>query len=496
MDEDLGEASFTEEDRDRYLGKVTRSMGALRRMLADERFETGRRLVGLEHEFYVVDGGGLPLMVNQQLLDALESDDFQTELGQFNIEFNLAPQKLTGRILRDLEEDLTTSVEHAHRRAADFGGQVAMIGILPTLDDLHVTEENISRNPRYHLLNEQILKMRGEDLVISIAGEEQLLARASSIMYEAAATSVQLHLEVDPDDLAAVWNASQAAAAVQVAAGCNSPFFLGKRLWRETRVALFEQSIDTRSPELAARGERPRVWFGERWVEGTLDLFEENLRYFPPLLPLLDGEDPDEALARGDVPHLKELALHNGTIYRWNRPVYGVARGKPHLRVENRVLPAGPTVVDAVANAALYFGLVRALVDRDPPITAHLTFGEAASNFFAAARDGLDARLSWPGAGTVPAARLIGDVVLPLADEGLAAWRVDRADRERYLGIIGERCRTGMTGAAWQVKTFDRLREGGLHRGAALVALTRHYLTHMREGQPVHTWPLPSGPDG
>ena len=234
-----------------------------------------------------------------------------------------------------------------------------IIGILPTIDATHLRAESFSANPRYALLNEQVFAARGEDLEITIAGVERLSTHADTIAPEAACTSVQLHQQVEPEAFARYWNAAQAIAGVQVAVAANSPFFCGKELWRETRIALFEQATDTRPEELKIQGVRPRVWFGERWITSIFDLFEENVRYFPSLLPVCDDEDPLETLERGDVPQLGELRLHNGTIYRWNRPIYDVVRDQPHLRVENRVLPAGPTVVDILANAAFYYGLLR-----------------------------------------------------------------------------------------------------------------------------------------
>ena len=492
MGQEIDQTRFTSDDRRRYRDKVKRELALLRRMLADGRFETERKLIGVEVEFYVVDDRGEPTMLNEELLARLESQDFQTELAQFNIEFNLAPHKLADTVFREIEEELTTSFSHADRRADELAAHVAMVGIIPTLKDLHVTIQNLSANPRYHLLNEQILAARGEDLQVEIEGVERLSLQASSIAMEAAATSVQLHLQVSPDGFATAWNAAQAVAGAQVAVGANSPFLLGRELLRETRIALFEQTIDTRSEELTAQGVRPRVWFGERWIEGPGDLFDENVRYFPALLPLLDDEEPEATLARGDVPHLPELVLHNGTIYRWNRPIYAVARGKPHLRLENRVLPAGPTMADTVANAALFYGLVRGLSDRDEPITRQLSFAAAADNFRSAARDGIHAEQFWPEVGTVPASELIVRTLLPIAHRGLDAWGVDPADRDHYLGIIEQRALNRCTGANWQVATFRSLYgDGGHDRESALIETTRRYLDHMRSNQPVHTWPLP-----
>jgi len=487
---DIDAVTFTSEDRARYRDKLKECLEVFRLLLDQGRFEIGRKLAGIEVELYVVDGDGIPLNINAELLERMANDDFQTELAQFNIEFNLAPHKLVGTVFREFEEELVTAFEYAQSRATELGAHAVMVGIMPTLNDLHVKLPNISANPRYALLNEQILAARGEDVAIDIEGTEHLAIRQNSIMLEAAATSVQLHLQVSPDGFPRVWNAAQAIAAAQVALGANSPWLLGKELWRETRVAVFEQAIDTRTQELAAQGVRPRVWFGERWITSALDLWEENVLYFPALLPLVEDEDPATEIAAGRIPHLAELTLHNGTIYRWNRPVFAVARGKPHLRVENRVLPAGPSAVDTIANAAFYYGLIRGMADLERPISDQLSFSAATDNFFAAARDGIEAQLYWPGLGEVPASELVLRTLLPLAREGLDAWEVKPQDRDFYLGIIEQRALTRRNGASWQVDVVRRLLDQGMQRRAALIEMTRRYMTNQRANEPVHIWPL------
>ena len=346
----------------------------------------------------------------------------------------------------------------------------------------------LSANPRYALLNEQIFAARGEDLHLAIDGVERLSVYADTIAPEAACTSVQLHQLVDPGVFARHWNAAQCIAGIQLAIGANSPFFYGRELWRETRIALFEQATDTRSEELKAQGVRPRVWFGERWITSIFDLFEENVRYFPSLLPVVEEEEPEEVLERGDTPRLQELRLHNGTIYRWNRPIYDVVRGRPHLRVENRVLPAGPTVVDTLANAAFYYGLVRVLADEDRPLWSQMSFSAAEENFHACARDGITARVYWPGLGEVPAAELVVRRLLPLAARGARPLGRRPADRDRLLGIVERRCVEGRNGAQWQADTFHRLYEHA-DRGDALREMTVRYREHMHSNEPVHTWP-------
>jgi gamma-glutamyl:cysteine ligase YbdK (ATP-grasp superfamily) len=484
--------TFSREDRQRYRQKVRRCLDVLERMLAEGRFETERELLGLEIELNIADSQARPYMVNDEVLALIASQDFQTELGQFNIEVNVAPHKLVGMVFSELQEELRTSLNYADRKAGKLGAQIVMIGILPTLRDAHMDLSNISRNPRYAVLNEQIFEARGENLCLNIEGVERLCTDATSILPESACTSVQFHLQVSPHRFASVWNAAEAVSAVQVALGANSPFLFGRELWRETRPVLFEQATDTRPQELVAQGVRPRVWFGERWISSPMDLFVENVRYFPALLPICEEEDPVETLDRGDIPHLPELRLHNGTIYRWNRPVYDVARGKPHLRVENRVLPAGPTVVDVVANAAFYYGLVRVLADEERPVWSTLDFATAEENFHAAARYGIDAELTWPGMGTVPATELVLRKLLPLAHRGLDLWRIEPGERDRLLGIIEQRCLRKTNGASWQSATYHHfVEEKGLDRFAALEAMTLRYTDNMRSGEPVHTWPVP-----
>jgi hypothetical protein len=274
--------------------------------------------------------------------------------------------------------------------------------------------------------------------------------------------------------------------------GANSPFLFGKELWRETRIALFEQATDTRPQELKAQGVRPRVWFGERWITSVFDHFEENVRYFPALLPVCDDEDPVAVLDRGQVPRLPELRMHNGTVYRWNRPVYDIHEGKPHLRVENRVLPAGPSVVDVLANGAFYFGLLRVLAEQDRPVWSQMSFSTAEDNFLQAARDGINAQVYWPGLGTVPVPELVLRRLLPLAEQGLIAWGVDTAVSDRLLGVIESRCTTYRNGAEWQAETFHRIEDmtQPLDRRDALREMLRRYIEHMHSNEPVHTWPI------
>jgi len=490
MGQQVAAKAFSRDDRQRYRRKVRACLDVFARMLSEAKFHPERRSFGLEIELNLTDDVGEPAFVNAAVLEAIPDPNFQTELAQFNLEINVAPRLLEGDVFSDLEQDARASLNNADEHARTVGAHMMIIGILPTIGPQHLHGETFSANPRYALLNEQIFAARGEDLEISIAGVERLSTYAETIAPEAACTSVQLHQQVDPDAFARHWNAAQAIAGVQLAVAANSPFFYSKELWRETRIALFEQATDTRPEELKAQGVRPRVWFGERWITSIFDLFEENVRYFPALLPVCEDEDPLATLERGDVPRLGELRLHNGTIYRWNRPIYDVVRDQPHLRVENRVLPAGPTVVDILANAALYYGLLRVIADDERPVWSQMSFSAAEENFHAGARDGIDARLYWPGLGEVPAAELVLRRLLPLAREGLARSGVDSADADRLLGIIERRCVTLRNGASWQTETFHRFyEERSMDRHEALRRMTMLYREHMHSNAPVHDWP-------
>jgi gamma-glutamyl:cysteine ligase YbdK (ATP-grasp superfamily) len=486
MGEEVDQQEFTREDRTRYRAKVHRCLDALERMLREMEFDADFPATGLEIELNLVDEHEDPAMRNTDVLEAIADPDFQTELGQFNLEINVPPQLLRDAGIHAFEQGVRASLNDAESKAAAVGAHLAMIGILPTLDEQHLIRENLSLNPRYQLLSDQILNARGEDIVLDIAGAERLQVTADSIAPEAACTSTQLHVQVHPESFAAYWNASQAVAGIQLAVGANSPYLLGRELWRETRIALFKQATDTRADELKAQGVRPRVWFGERWITSIFDLFEENVRYFSALLPICSDEDPLDVLDAGGVPQLGELKLHNGTIYRWNRPVYAVVGGLPHVRVENRVLPAGPTVVDTMANAAFYFGLVRALAQQERPVWSQMSFSAAEESFYSAARAGFDAHLYWPGLGQLPAAELVLRRLLPMAAAGLADWGVSDAESGRLMDIIEGRCINMRNGASWFVDQVHA--RGDADRFDSLRAVLAEYRSRMHSNDPVHTW--------
>jgi Glutamate-cysteine ligase family 2(GCS2) len=495
---DTLDAVYTERDLQRYQEKTQLCLDALARMLAGGCFCAGPEQMGLELELNLIDENVDPAMANQAVLKHIDDPAFQAELGQHNIEVNVAPRPLAGDEALELERELRAVLNTADDAARAAGVGLVMIGILPTLRPDHFDRRWMSPQWRYALLNKQILAARSGDLELDMEGvplagghPERLRCAADSVLPESGCTSVQLHLQVAPDSFAAHWNAAQALAGVQVAVAANSPFLLGRALWHETRIPLFEQATDTRSPELRRQGVRPRVWFGERWITSIFELFEENVRYFMPLLPQIQEEDPLAVLAAGCAPSLAELRLHNSTIWRWNRPVYDVANGVAHLRIENRVLPAGPTVIDVLANAAFFFGAMRGLAELEVPVWSRMSFQAAQDNLYAGARLGMDAHLHWPGIGWVRPDELVLRTLLPLAHDGLRSCGMSDAARERYLAVIEHRCATRRTGASWQRATVQTLTSQGADRPAALAGMLRGYLEHMHSNQPVHAWPQP-----
>ncbi|WP_186273262.1 glutamate--cysteine ligase [Mycobacterium kubicae] len=488
MGEEVKRTTYDRTHRREYRRKVQLCLDVFETMLERSNFDSDRPLTGMEIECNLVDADYQPAMSNRRVLDAIADPAYQTELGAYNIEFNVPPRPLPGHTGLDLEDEVRRSLNDAEQKANARGSHIVMIGILPTLMPEHLDEGWMSESTRYTALNESIFNARGEDIPINISGPEPLSWQAASIAPESACTSMQLHLQVSPGDFAAHWNAAQVLAGPQLALGANSPYFFGHRLWAETRIELFAQSTDTRPEELKTQGVRPRVWFGERWIDSVLDLYQENVRYFPSLLPEVSDEDPAAELAAGRTPQLSEMRLHNGTVYRWNRPVYDVVDGRPHLRLENRVLPAGPTVVDMLANSAFYYGLLRTLAEADSPLWTRMDFVVAQENFLAAAKDGIDARMRWPETGEVSARQLVLDTLLPMADDGLRRWGVDVEVRERFLGVIEGRAKTGRNGASWQLATVAALEEEGLTRPAALAEMLRRYCEHMHANEPVHSW--------
>ncbi len=462
---------------------------ALERMLDEGLIESGVRRFGCEQEMFLVDHAWRPATVALEVLDLLEEENFTTELGRFNLEMNIEPMMLAGgcfsALHRRIDELLGMVRDAAHR----VGAEVVLTGILPTLSKSDLTLDNITPRARYYALNEALTRMRGGAYRLHIEGRDELNVEHDSVMLEACNTSCQVHLQVDPDEFAGIYNVSQAVIAPVVAAAVNSPLLFGKRLWAETRIALFQQSLDTRSTSVHLRDLSPRVRFGEKWVERSVtELFQADIANFRVLLAQRCDEDPFERLEAGAVPRLQALQLHNSTVYRWNRPCYGISEGKPHVRIECRALPAGPTVLDEVANTVFWIGVVRGAYEEYGDITQRLDFDDAKYNFLAASRNGLNAGFHWVDHELVSAPDLILGTLLPLARLGLES-RVASSELDRYLGVIKDRVESRRTGSTWMIRSLQEMKKRGTRSGR-LAALTAATARQQRMQKPVHEWDL------
>jgi CBS domain-containing protein/gamma-glutamyl:cysteine ligase YbdK (ATP-grasp superfamily) len=462
---------------------------ALEEILSQGLIESDVRRFGAEQEAFLVDRTFHPALVAPEVLGRLGSDLFTTELARFNLELNLPPVPLQGSCLTAVHQKLDELLAAVREAAQEEGADVFLAGILPTITKADLTLENITPVPRYYALNEAMNRMRGgTPYNLKVVGWDELHVEHDSVMLEACNASCQFHLQVSAEEFARFYNAAQAVLAPVLAAAANSPLLFGKRLWAETRIALFQQSLDTRDTSLHQRDVLARVRFGEHWVDGSVvELFQEDIARFRVLLAERIEEDALQMLHRGEIPDLKALQLFNGTIYRWNRPCYGVMDGKPHLRIECRVLPSGPTVLDEVANGAFWAGLVLGVSEEVGDVTRKLDFDEARSNFIAAARLGLNAGFEWFDGESVDARTLILDRLLPLADRHLRKAGVDEEDVARYLGVIRARVESGQNGSVWTLRSVANLKGQGT-RSERLAAIAATALRLQKEGRPVHEW--------
>ncbi len=470
---------------------VLDDLAGLEKLIELGRFETGVRRIGAEQEMFLVDVSQQPAPLAVELLAALDGETrVTTELARFNLEANMTPQVFGKSCLRNLERELKEVLEAIDASARKVDAAVALTGILPTLRMAHLTLDNMTPNPRYFELNNAIKQMTEGTFSIVIKGLDELDMTHDNVMLEAANTSFQIHFQVGPEEFAPLYNLAQAVSAPVLAAAVNSPLMLGQRLWHETRVALFQRSVDARSATHKMRAKPPRVSFGDNWIQSSiLEIYKDDITRFRMMLSTDDiDEHPLKVIADGGVPELRALRMHTSTVWRWNRACYGVAGGKPHLRIENRVLPAGPTVLDEVANAAFFFGLMASFADAYPKIHEVMEFDDAKANFFAAARHGLNAQFTWIGGKTVTAQDLILNELLPVARKGLVDQAIDKDDIDRYLDVIEARVRSQQTGAQWMLQSLARMQRAPVD--VRMRSLTSAIAKNQRRGVPVHTWPL------
>jgi CBS domain-containing protein len=435
---------------------------ALERMLEAGLVESGVRRIGAEQEMFLVDRAHKPALKALEILEIIDDERFTHELGLFNLEANLSPHVFEGNCFALMEQELQEIYHKARKAAAQLDCDIALVGILPTLTKDNLGLDSMVPTPRYHALNDAICALRGKDFEFTINGIDQLSVRHDNVMLEACNTSFQVHFQTSPENFARNYNIAQVITAPLLAAAVNSPVLLGKRLWHETRIAVFEHSIDTRSNLQAERGLKPRVHFGDRWLEESVtEIFKEDIARFRTVLTTETEEDPLGMLDQGIIPSLNALRLHNGTVYRWNRPCYGVVDNVPHLRIENRVIPSGPTVIDEIANAAFFYGMMVGMISSGEDVRDRLIFADVKSNFLAAARDGIRAQMNWFNDTHLPAKQLVLEQLLPLAREGLQEAGIDGGDIDRYLGVLENRVKERRTGARWALESLENMADHG-----------------------------------
>lgn len=476
-----------------YMKALLDDLLALEKMIESGRMESGVRRIGAEQEMFLVDHDLRPAPIAGEVLKAVGDPRLTTEIARFNLEANLTPVSLSGRCFRQMETELEELLGLTRKKARELGVDVLLSGILPTLQQSDLTLENMTRAPRYHELNRAMNQMRGGEFSIHIKGLDEIHLTHDNVMMESCNTSFQVHFQVGPSEFASLYNLAQAITAPVLAASVNSPLLFGHRLWQETRLALFQHSTDARSSAFQARSSPTRVGFGKGWVkDSVLELFREQVARFRVIMVRESDEDPMDVLARGETPSLSALSLHNGTIWPWNRACYGITNGRPHLRIENRALPSGPTVLDEMANTAFFTGLMCALPSEYGDITRLMAFDDAKNNFFAAARHGLQAQFTWTKGSSYDASDLILNHLLPLARKGLEDQMVETEDIDRYLGTIEERVRSGQTGAKWMLRSLSEMGTKGT-RDSRLRTLTSAVLSRQETGEPVHRWSVIDG---
>jgi hypothetical protein len=493
MGTDIDQEAFGEDDYSRFAGRLEECLATLGQLLDRPGFGAGPATVGAELELFLIDGVARPLPDNQAIRAAVADPRVTVELNRFNMELNASPVPLAGRPFTALGSELKLLLDRVAHATAGYAGRVALIGILPTLRRADLGPDMMTEAPRYRVLNSGLRRLRQDPFCIRVSGEDPLELASEDVGLEAANTSFQVHLRVAPANFTRTYNAVQLATAPVLAVSGNSPTFLGHRLWEETRIALYKQSVDDR-PGHQPHRRLARTTLGTGWLRGgPLELFTESVRLHQPLLPVLGDPGPPGGCGSGQrAPPLDELRLHQGTVWRWNRAIYDPTSGG-HLRIEMRALPAGPTMIDMLANAAFLIGLSLWLAGQDPQWTYALPFERADHGFYRAAQRGLSAQLTWPAGHrdqirTVPAGRLVAELV-PAARQGLLQAGVASAEADMLLEVISGRAACGQTGAAWQRATLAAA-ERHYGRQYGLAVMLDRYLQHAKTGLPVHTWPV------
>jgi len=479
-----------ESTRQAFMKSLLEEVRALEAMLEKGMVESGVSRIGAEQEMFLINQAKQPALTALDVLKELDDERFTHELGLFNIEANLSVQEFHSDCLSRMEAETQEVYAKARKAAAACGSDIALVGILPTLTKKNLGLDSMVPTPRYYALNDAIMALRGDNLQFTINGIDQLVVTHDNLMLEACNTSFQVHFQVSPDSFAKLYNIAQTITGPLLAASVNSPILLGKRLWHETRISVFEYSVDARSATHQTRGLKPRVHFGDRWVdESVTEIFKEDIARFRVILTAETEDDPLAMVAQGIAPKLKALCLHNGTVYRWNRACYGVHNGVAHLRIENRVIPSGPTVVDEIANTAFFVGMMAGMAEKIDDVRELIPFDDIKANFMAAAREGIRAQMNWFGDTHLPAKELILEHLLPLAGEGLQKHGVDQKDIDRYLGIIRDRVTTRRTGSRWALESLNNMHGRGTN-DQRLRCLVSSMVSQQSAGHPISDWKL------
>jgi CBS domain-containing protein len=472
------------------MNHLLEDLRALERMEAEGQLELGTRHIGAEQELFLVDDSFRPAPKAMEVIARIRDPHYVHELASFNLEINLDPVPWGADCFQRLHRRLDEHLDRLRHVAEACGVEPVLAGILPTIRRSDLGVEWMTPRDRYAALNEAFMRLRDPEHRIHIKGLDEISVVCNSVMIEACNASWQVHYQVGAREFANLYNVSQLALGPMLAAAVNAPMLFGRRLWHETRVAVFQQAVDTRPSSRDPMDRMARVSFGRQWVEqSVLEIYREDVARFRALVGAAATEEPLAVLDHGGVPHLRALQLHNSTVYRWNRPCYGVHEGRAHLRIENRILPSGPSSLDEIANAVFWFGLLLSLSREHADVAAEFDFSDARGNFLAAAHHGLGAHFSWFEGRTHPARQLLCDELLPGARAALLAAGIDRADVERYLRVIDERVRSGRTGSDWVLRSVATFPESA-SRGTCAEALVAATIDRQKSAAPVADWPL------
>ncbi len=479
-------------DLNEFTRHLLKDIQALDMMLKKDCFDNEQMHIGAEQEICLVDDHGKPSATCLEVLEALNNEKFTTELARFNVECNLEPQPFKGDCFSKLEAETLGLLKQLEEVTKKHDIDYVLTGILPTIRKFDLTTDNITPLDRYYALMNALKKLRGnESYELKIEGIDELNTTQDTALVEACNTSFQVHLQIKPEEFVAKYNVAMAISAPILAAACNSPMLFGKRLWSETRIALFRQSVDTRIASEHLRERSPRVMFGNKWLKGSiLDLYREDIMRFRVLLTTDIDEDALKMVQEDKTPKLRALNVHNSTVYRWNRPCYGISpNGKPHLRIENRILPAGPTVVDEVANAALWIGAMNAFEDTYPDVSEIMEFDDARANFMNVARHGLRVDVRWVNGKKMSVKNLLLKEIIPMARKGLEKAKVSQTDIDKYMGIVEARVKSEQTGSSWMLQSYSKLIKQTT-KEEVMTAITVAIAAKQKSNKPIHTWKL------